>query len=121
METINPIKERLVELCNTLGITPNQFSLSIGMCRDYVRNIKCEVGTETLRNICNKYPDVNIRWIITGEGGIILTEEYSNRLTLYLKEENKILKEEVKSLIKENAYLEAKMELYSSNQIEAIK
>lgn len=62
-------------------------------------------------------------WIITGEGEKFLLTDDSisndNNLTNYLKEENKELKEEMKRLIKENAILSAKVELYSSNQAEA--
>ena len=117
------IKERLFELCNDLGITTNAFSQQIGKNREFIRKITGEIGSDALRQIYRTYPNVNIMWIITGEGEKFLLTDDSisndNNLTNYLKEENKELKEEVRRLIKENAILSAKVELYSSNQAEA--
>lgn len=117
------IKERLFELCSALNITTNAFSLKIGKNREFIRKITGEIGSDVLRQIYRTYPNVNIMWIITGEGDkFILPEENEsndNNLTNYLKEENKELKEEVKRLIQENAKLSARLELYHGNTAEA--
>ncbi|WP_291585869.1 hypothetical protein [Bacteroides sp.] len=123
METDTPIKERLVQLCDALNVTPNQFSLQIGKSREFIRKITGEIGSDALRNIIRIYPTINIMWIITGEGEKFLSPDNSgsndNNLTNYLKEENKELKEEVKRLIQENATLSARLELYHGNSAEA--
>lgn len=123
MNSPSPVKERLIELCEAMNITPNQFSQDIGKNREFVRKIVGEIGSDVLRNISRRFPKINIMWIITGEGEkFLLTDDNisnDNNLTNYLKEENKELKEEIKRLIKENAILSAKVELYSSNQAEA--
>lgn len=123
MNSPSPVKERLIELCEAMNITPNQFSQDIGKNREFVRKIVGEIGSDVLRNISRRFPEINIMWIITGEGEKFLLTDDSisndNNLTNYLKEENKELKEEMKRLIKENAILSAKVELYSSNQAEA--
>ena len=76
-----------------------------------------------MRKIYLTFPNVNIIWIITGEGDKFLSKEKnaSNKddLTNYLKEENKELKEEIKRLIQENATLSARLELYHGNSAEA--
>lgn len=123
MNSPSPVKERLIELCEAMNITPNQFSQDIGKNREFVRKIVGEIGSDVLRNISRRFPEINIMWIITGEGEKFLLTDDSisndNNLTNYLKEENKELKEEIKRLIKENAILSAKVELYSSSQAEA--
>lgn len=123
MENDSQVKERLFELCDSLGISTNAFSINIGKNREFVRKITGEIGTDALRQIYRTYPNVNILWIITGEGEKFLVSDITapnnENLTSYLKEENKTLKEEVRQLIKENAILSAKVELYSSNQTEA--
>lgn len=123
MKTETPVKERLMQLCEALDMTSNQFSLQIGKSREFVRKITGEIGSDVLRNIYRIFPDVNIIWIITGEGEIFLSpngiNSNDNNLTNYLKEENKELKEEVKRLIQENATLSARLELYHGNSAEA--
>lgn len=123
MKTDTPVKERLIQLCEAMDITTNQFSLKIGKSREFVRKITGEIGSDALRNILRSFPEVNIVWIITGEGEIFLSPDEiksnDNNLTNYLKEENKELKEEVKRLIQENAKLSARLELYHGNTAEA--
>lgn len=117
------IKERLFELCNALGISTNAFSQQIGKNREFIRKITGEIGSDVLRQIYRIYPNVNIMWIITGEGEKFISPEEkesdNNNLTNYLKEENKELKEEIKRLIQENAMLSTRLELYHENTAEA--
>lgn len=121
MKEVSPVKERLIELCTEMSITPNQFSQEIGKNREFIRKIIGEIGSDALRNIHRRYPTINIMWIITGEGDKFLSnvETASNKddLTNYLKEENKVLKEEVKQLIKENATLSAQLELRTDSVV----
>lgn len=123
MENISPVKQRLIDLCSDLKITPNAFSQKIGKSRSFIKGITKDIGSDVLREIYLKFPNINIIWIITGEGDKFLSKEEtaSNKddLTNYLKEENKELKEEVKRLIQENATLSARLELYHGNSAEA--
>ncbi|EOA51986.1 hypothetical protein HMPREF1214_04911 [Bacteroides sp. HPS0048] len=119
MDIHSTIKERLIRLCEELDISPNQFSQEIGKNRDFIRKITGEIGSDALRNIYRIYPNINILWLITGEGQIFLSSEElsssNDNLISYLKEENKELKQEIKLLIKENATLSAQLELYTSS------
>ena len=86
------IRERLFELCSALGVTTNAFSQEIGKNREFIRKITGEIGSDSLRQIYRTYPNVNIMWIITGEGEKFLSSDdktsNDNNLTNYLKEEN---------------------------------
>lgn len=121
MENISPVKQRLIELCSELEITPNAFSQKIGKSRSFIKGITKDIGSDALREIYLTFPDVNILWIITGEGNKFLSKEEtaSNKddLTNYLKEENKALKEEIKQLIKENATLSTQLELSTGSMV----
>ena len=123
MNSPSPVKERLIELCEAMNTTPNQFSQDIGKNREFIRKIVGEIGSDVLRNINRIFPNINIMWIITGEGEKFLKNDITlsnnENLSSYLKEENKELKEEVKRLIKENAILSTKVELFSGNRTEA--
>lgn len=115
MEESIPVKERLFQLCDALGVSPNQFSQQIGKSREFVRKITGEIGSDVLRNIFREYPNTNLIWIITGEGSMFLENGVispkSENLTSFLIDENKNLQEENKRLIKENALLSVKLEL----------
>lgn len=69
------IKQRLLDICEALNISANQFSIDIGMSRSYIDNLKKDITTEVLLNIYVKYPSVNIMRIITGEGDILLSKQ----------------------------------------------
>ncbi|NDW13194.1 hypothetical protein D0T50_09840 [Bacteroides sp. 214] len=69
------VKQRLFELCAAIGLTPNQFSIEIGHNRDYLRKITKEIGSDKLRQIHRLYPQVNLTWLITGEGNMFISEE----------------------------------------------
>lgn len=72
---MSQIKERLTELCAELGISVAKFSQSIGKNREYIHKITGEIGTDVLRQIYLTFPNVNIVWIVTGEGEILLTDD----------------------------------------------
>ncbi|WP_291528568.1 hypothetical protein [Bacteroides sp. UBA939] len=116
MESFSQVKQRLIELCDALELTPNAFSLKIGKSRSFIKGITKEIGSDALREIYLTFPEVNILWIITGEGEKFLSSDKNisnnNNLTNYLREENKNLKEENKRLIQENAVLSARLDLY---------
>ena len=85
---MSEVQERLVVLAKALNISPNQFSLSIGRDRSYVKKITKEIQTDALRSIFNIYPNVNLVWIITGEGDIFIKEESDNALLQHYRSEN---------------------------------
>lgn len=108
------LKDRLLEISNYYGLTSNRFSEMIGMNRSFVKNMNDEISTKPIRNILLKFPEVNIIWLITGEGEMILkdtntdfetTEKTSPEFLLeYLKEKDKTigdLREEIGRLKQE--------------------
>ena len=48
---MSEVQERLIVLAKALNISPNQFSLSIGRDRSYVKKITKEIQTDALRSI----------------------------------------------------------------------
>lgn len=111
METISPVKERLIQLCNALQISTNQFSIQIGKNREFIRKITGEIGSDVLRKICLVFPTVNILWIITGDGDKFIkpVQENNDSLTNYLKERVKELEDENRTLLVENAQLRTEL------------
>ena len=108
---MSEVQERLIVLAKALNISPNQFSLSIGRDRSYVKKITKEIQTDALRSIFNTYPNVNLVWIITGKGDIFIKEDSDNALLQHYMSENAELKEKIYDLNKEIGRLELMNEL----------
>lgn len=72
------IKERLVEYIEFKGITKSYFEKSIKMGNGYISNVK-SIGSDKLEDIINKYSDLNIEWLITGQGEMLKTEYNASR------------------------------------------
>ena len=104
------IKTRILQLVKALDMNPNQFSKQIGKDRSYVTSIKKEISTDVLRNIFDQFPNVNIMWIITGEGDIFIEEESENALLQHYRSENAELKNKVDGLNREIGRLESQLD-----------
>lgn len=65
------VSERLGALINLLGISKNNFAKSIGVAATQVYNI-CDGRNAPSHGmyeaIAKTYPNVNLRWLITGQG-----------------------------------------------------
>lgn len=62
------MKERILQLIKALGISGREFSRSIGKSESFARTITGNVGTDVLVEIIRVYPNVNLYWLVTGEG-----------------------------------------------------
>lgn len=71
------ITERIKMYTEYKGITVNKFEVSSGIARGSLRYIKQSIGSEKLSGIIKAFPDLNISWLITGEGEM-LKESNSN-------------------------------------------
>lgn len=78
----------------------------MGKSRDYIRQLGSSITSDCLQYIYRTYPDINIIWIITGEGAMTETQQKDNEdLTILLR-----LYEQ-----------ERKLNLQLSNEIERLK
>lgn len=109
----NMIKERIQALIEALGISGREFCKSIGQSNSWNRTIGKNIGTDIVVKILSTYPQVNINWLMFGEGDIFVNTEanmlkdsspklYFNKNIENLLEElrldNKDLREENKQL-----------------------
>lgn len=71
------IIERIKMYCKYKGITVNKFEISSGIARGSLRYVKQSIGSEKLSGIIKAFPDLDISWLITGEGPMIkITSTY---------------------------------------------
>lgn len=68
--------DRLLEFINYLGISKNQFGISIGLgsaenVRNLTKGITNNPRSSLLVDVLKKYPHLNARWLMTGEGKML--------------------------------------------------
>ena len=94
------LKDHFKEYIRYKGITMRKFHEDCGLSPGYMINIKRHIGKGKAAAIQTKYPDLNLIWLETGFGSMLLGEETPTeqeqdptvRLA-YLEAENKMLKE----------------------------
>ena len=104
---------RIMLLIKHLGISARQFDISIGTANGYILRMEknnASVGSDIIERIIKLYPQVNLIWLITGNGEMLNEESpykkfdaetYINeRLQKKLTIEKRILLEEVLDEIK---------------------
>lgn len=69
------MRKRVEAVVKALGISGRAFCLAIGVSTSFVRNIKADISVSVLNSIVTVYPQVNIWYIVRGEGPIFVEEE----------------------------------------------
>lgn len=110
--------DRLMLFINHSGLSARQFDLSIGASNGYTLRMqknRASIGSDVIENILNTYPDLNVVWLLTGNGEMLKSQQAADILDFdNLPEDRKIeieriieakikerQKEELKSLLKE--------------------
>ena len=80
------VKERIIQYANWKGISKRSFGLKIGASGSFVNNISHSIGPDKINMIRQIYPDLNIAWLLSGDGEMINDgnkpeENSSNQLT----------------------------------------
>jgi hypothetical protein len=70
------MKKRLVEFLNYLNIGQNKFAKNVGLSGGYFSTIKDNITVETVKKILSVYPELNVRWLLTGEGEMLNNSQH---------------------------------------------
>lgn len=62
------IKERIYTFIEHKGISERKFLISSGISTGYMKNFKTSMGSDKLAGVMKAYPDLNIEWLILGDG-----------------------------------------------------
>lgn len=65
------VKERLIAFISYLGMSKNAFENACGLSTRYVSNISASVSPGKLKQISLKYPELNVEWLLTGQGDML--------------------------------------------------
>ena len=72
------LKERILEVCNQLDVSVREFERSCGLGRGNISNMTGALGSDKLSKIIDTYPDINLYWLLTGEGESFKTKGAEN-------------------------------------------
>lgn len=99
------IKDRILQFIDYKQITKNKFETECGLPVRYVSNIGKSIQSDVIEKIVLTFPDINLRWLVTGLGEMVMEES---------KDETKdVLKEQVEYLQGENSRLLALIEAFA--------
>lgn len=77
------VKDRIKLFCKAEGITISAFEISIGASNGYVNAITKSIGIDRLNILLEKYPNINLEWLLAGKGEMLKTnctsQQYSDQ------------------------------------------
>ncbi len=68
------LKSRLQAFIKRLNISERDFCQSIGVSHSYVQNMGSKINVATRNKISTAYPSLNLDWLLTGSGRMLLDE-----------------------------------------------
>jgi hypothetical protein len=106
------VKKRIKIFIGYQKMSISEFEKSIFAGNGYVNSISKSIGIDKLNLILEKYPILNIEWLLTGKGEMLRDSSLENldldpQQTVTYKELYEILKEEVYQLHEQIGYLKA--------------
>lgn len=66
--------DRLIQFIEYAGLSARQFDISIGAANGYTLRMKknhASIGSDVIENIIRTYPQLDVVWLLTGEGTMI--------------------------------------------------
>lgn len=100
------VKERLLLYLKSKGIKQNYFCEILGVHPTYIQSIRRSIPDDKREVIARHFPDLDMNWLITGEGDMIKAGTVHERAV-----PSDILEERVHVLVIENEKLKAQLDL----------
>lgn len=102
----NKIIDRLDEYMRYAGLNDNKVTVQCGLSNSIVGNARKRgksINGDNIAKIISTYRNLNARWLLTGEGDMLVSESYPTEtgITQFLKNQNRELMEKVESLNRE--------------------
>lgn len=69
------VKDRLVIFYKKLGLSQRKFEEAAGLSNGYINSLKHAPTATKMQNILNAFPELSEKWLINGEGDMLLPKE----------------------------------------------
>lgn len=90
------LKERLLSYLEFKEIKKSHFEKNIGVSNGYINSLKKSPSAARLNEIKNRYKDINIEWLLTGEGEMIKMEGKDPTVNVQLDKDQKSIPSDLK-------------------------
>ena len=87
------VKERLKTFIKHNNITTKAFETSIAASNGYVNSITKSIGLDKLEKIIEIYPNLNLTWLLTGDGNMLKLNSVNDAATTYTTIRNEKFKD----------------------------
>lgn len=67
-------RERLIQFVDYKGISKSKFYSNVGLSNGFLDKNN-HIGSDKIEKIIYKFPELNLNWLITGEGEMIKNED----------------------------------------------
>lgn len=94
------VKERLIQYVKYKRLTNSEFCRRIGVSNAFISSMRRSIQPDKAESIALNFPDLNISWLLTGEGEMIKNGEISINTNIIKKIE---VPEEAWEVIKKQA------------------
>lgn len=78
----NSIKDRLSVFIRYKNLSKYAFEKSIGVSNGFFNSINKSIGSDKLGYISKTYPDLNIDWLLTGDGEMLKAIESKDEISI---------------------------------------
>ena len=68
------VKTRIQAFAEHIGLSCRELSVSMGASPGYINSISKSIAPDKLGSLSAQYPDLNIAWLLTGEGSMLLSD-----------------------------------------------
>ena len=93
------VKERLRTFIASKDMSVRRFEILCGFPNSFVSNIKRTTSPARLEVIASKFPELNITWLMTGNGEMLNTSYLENREVSHIDSESAELMQHCEKLI----------------------
>ncbi len=118
------IKDRLKEVRDYAKMGQTNFEKHTGISSGYFNKVKSSVGSDTIIKIADKFPELNIEWLITGNGTMLKSETSPINVDgdlnkIEVERKIKRLESSMDALIEQNERLQAELDEYKTKEIQS--
>lgn len=86
MQKESDLKVRIAEFLKHLGIGQAKFADNVGVSKGFANNVGTSIRTDILEKIVLAYPELNINWLLFGQGGMVHSKRNVPENTLHQAE-----------------------------------
>lgn len=72
------VKDRLLKFIEYKGLTQSDFGKSIGVSAAFISSMRKSIQPDKIKSIALTYPELDIKWLMTGLGEMIVNNESNN-------------------------------------------